>query len=179
MWDKSQQNAIFSDFSRKNQCSHYHILSKKVHSLKNTLLLCPFFVKKRSFSKTRWSHVIFIKFSWKTRCCNSDIWSKNVNSVKTILWAIKVNRIYFLYDFHQIIPALMPKFCQKNVHSLKNHLSYAHILSKVLSFSQKQCVSCIFFFKFVRKTSCCHAHIWSKKTSILSNLHYIIGQKNK
>ena len=39
----------------------------------------------------------------------------------------------------------MPKFYQKNVHSLKNHLSFAHILSKVLSFSQKQCVSCNFF----------------------------------
>ena len=140
MSHKSQQNALFSNFSRKNRCSHAHILSRKVHSLKNTLL-CPFFVKKRSFSKTRRSHVIFIKFSWKTRRCNSDIWSKNVNSVKTILWAIKVNRIYFLYDFHQIIPALMPKFCQKNVHSLKKSLIFrpyfvksTFILSKTMCF---------------------------------------------
>ena len=53
MGHKSQQKAPFSNFSRKNQCPYAHILLRKVHAPKNTMLLCPFFVKKRSFSKTR------------------------------------------------------------------------------------------------------------------------------
>ena len=50
----------------------------------------------------------------------------------------------------------------KNVHSLKNTVLYCH-----------------FFSNFYEKPFCCQAHIWSKKTSILSNIHYIIGQKSK
>ena len=50
---KSQHNAFFFRFLRKNHRYHAIILSKKVHSLKNTLLSSPFFVKKRPFSKTR------------------------------------------------------------------------------------------------------------------------------
>ena len=34
------------------------------------------------------------------------------------------------------------------------------------------------FSNFI-KTSCCHARIWSKKTSILLNVPYIIDQKSK
>ena len=52
-WPKSQQDALFSKFSRKNNCSHAHILSKNVHSLKNTMLSLPSLVKKTSIlSKT-------------------------------------------------------------------------------------------------------------------------------
>ena len=152
---------FFSNFSRKNQCPYAHILLRKVHALKNTMLLCPFFVKKWSFSKTRWSHVIFIKFSWKTLCCNSDFWSKNVNSVKTILWAKKVNWKPFFSQFSrknhfsqaiwQKRPfsikqnALMLIFGENNVQSLKNTVLSCH------------------FFQILMKIQCCHAHIWSEK----------------
>ena len=129
-------------------------MSKKVNSLKNTLLLCLFFViKKRSFWKTRWSHVIFVfKFSWNTLCCNADIWSKNVNSIKTILLAIKVNRISFLYDFSPKIPALMPIFCQKNVHSIKNTLISCPYIFQNSSILSKTMCFLVIFFKFLWKT---------------------------
>ena len=52
------------------------------------------------------------------------------------------------------------------------------MLSKKRPFSEKHC-SHVIFFKFVWKTFCCHAHIWSKETSTLSNLHNIIGRKSK
>ena len=44
---------VFFDFLWKNHCSCAHILSKAVHSLKNTVLSRPYFVKKSTFSQKR------------------------------------------------------------------------------------------------------------------------------
>ena len=79
----------------------------------------------------------------------------------TIIWAKKVNVMPFFSDF-----------------SRKNHRSHAHILSEKCPFFQKHCALMWILSKFSSKTPCCHAHIWSK-TSILSNLHYIMSQKSQ
>ena len=63
---------------------------KKVHSLKNTLLLCPYFVKKRPFSQKHNAPMSFFSnFSWKTPCCHAHIWSKKRQFCQNyaILWA--------------------------------------------------------------------------------------------
>ena len=120
----------------------------------------------------------FSKFSWKTPCCHAYIWSKNINSVKALLhfW---VNRMpIFLLIFHVKLTALMPLFCQKNVYSLKNTmLSFPYLVEK-RPFSQKhRALMCFFFSKFSWKTSAV-VHMIGQKTSILSKLHSILGQKS-
>ena len=71
----------------------------------------------------------------------------------------------------------MPKFCQKNVHSLKNHLSYAHILSKVLSFSQKQCVSCNFFSNLYEKPPAVTLIFGPKKHQFCQTYSILLAKK--
>ena len=47
LWAKKvRRMPLFSEFSRKNYCSHAHIWSKNVHSLKSKQLSCPYFVQK-------------------------------------------------------------------------------------------------------------------------------------
>ena len=88
-WPKSQQDALFSDFSSKNncfhadilsknvclsktQCSNFHILSKSVYSLKNTVL-----------------NVILSKFFMNNPFAVMPIFGqKNKNSVKTTLFCL-------------------------------------------------------------------------------------------
>ena len=57
---------LFSDVFQKNQSSHAHILSKNYLFSKNTLFLCPYFVKKTSIlTKKHCSHQFshyFFKF---------------------------------------------------------------------------------------------------------------------
>ena len=57
---------LFSDVFQKNQSSHAHILSKNYLFSKNTLFLCPYFVKKTSIlTKKHCSHqfsLYFFKF---------------------------------------------------------------------------------------------------------------------
>ena len=114
MGQKSQQDALFSDFSRKNYYSHVHILSKKppkkhivlmsifceknVHSLKNTVLSCHSF--QIFHEKPNSVMPIFVK--------------KNVNSViNTLQYGTKSQQDSLFSDFHEKIIALMPIFCQK------------------------------------------------------------------
>ena len=128
---------------------------------KNTLLSCPYFVKKTStFSKTRCSHVIFSNFSWKSPCCHAHIRSKKRHICQnyTILWAKKVNRVLFFFQkrpFPKKQTALMPIFCPKNVYSLKNTV-----------------LTCNFFPNLSWKTLCCHAHIWSKNVDSVKTILY-------
>ena len=52
-WPKSQQDALFSDFSSKNNCFHAHILSKKrLFSQKHNALISIFCHKTYILSKT-------------------------------------------------------------------------------------------------------------------------------
>ena len=85
---KVNRMPFFPDFSRKNNCSYTHILSKNVHSLKNTLFSCPYFVKKTSIlTKTHCSHIIFFSiFHEKPPIVMPQFGQKNGNSDKTTLF---------------------------------------------------------------------------------------------
>ena len=105
---------FFSNFSRKNHCSH--ILSKKSPFSKKHTALMPIFCQKNVHSlKNNAPMSFFSNFSWKTPCCHAHIWSKKRQFCQnyTILWAKKVNRMPFFSDF-----------------SRKNLCSHAHILKK-------------------------------------------------
>ena len=146
---------------------------------KKLLLSCPYSVKKRSFSKKhtalmpifcqknvhslkkRYSHLIFFfqSFSWKTPAFMHIFDQNNRQFCQhyTISWAKKVNTMLFLSNFSQEITALMPIFCQKNLHSPKNTMfSYPYLIKKSSILWKTQC-SHVYFFK---KTNCCYAHIW-------------------
>ena len=73
----------------------------------------------------------FASFSWKQICSH----------------AIFVRKCPFSKNHF----ALMPIFCKKIVHSLKNKLLH------------------VMFFKFVIKNPFCHAHIWSRKRPFCQN----------
>ena len=132
---------FFSDFSLKIHSSYAHILSTKRPFSKNTLLSCPYFVKKHQFSKKHGALISFFSnLSWKTHCCHTHIWSKKTSILSKLhqSWAKKVNRMPFFFQFFTkklllLCPyfvkkrpfskkhtALMPIFCRKNVHPLKN-----------------------------------------------------------
>ena len=86
-----QQDALFSDFPRKNHNSHAHILStKRPFSKKHTLLSCPYFVKKHSFSKNH--DALMPIFS-----------QKNVHSLEKLC-----SYVVFFLIFHKKPPAVMP-----------------------------------------------------------------------
>ena len=143
---------------------------KKVHSLKNTLLLCPYFVKKTSIlSKTQCSHVIFFKFFMKNPCCHAHIWSKKRQFCQnyTILWAKKVNRMPFFSDFSRKNYCSHAHIMSTNAHSLKNTLlSWPYFVKKTSILSQTRC-SHVIFFKFFMKNALLSCPYFVKKTSIL------------
>ena len=131
------------------------LFQKDVHSLKNTLLSCPYFVEKTSIlSKTLYSHIIFLTFKWKTPCCHAHIWSKNRQFCQNyiILWIKKVNRMLFFFPiFHGKVTSLMPIFCQESVHSQKNPLLSSPYFIKTRPFSQKHCGLMSVFQNFYEK----------------------------
>ena len=89
---KVHKMPFFSNSSRKNRCSHTHILSQvRLFSKEHTVLKFMFYEKTSVLSKTMCSHVFFFSsFLWKTPCCQAHMWSKNVKSVKiTVFWAKK------------------------------------------------------------------------------------------
>ena len=47
-WATNDNSMPYPIFHEKNHCSHAHILSKRCLFSKNTLLSCPYFVKKSS-----------------------------------------------------------------------------------------------------------------------------------
>ena len=153
MGQKSQQDALFSDFARKNICSHAHILSKKRPFCKNTMLFCPYFVNKTSIlSKTRYSHVIFLKFFMKHPFMSCPYLVKNTSILSKLRYIYELKKSIgcpFFQIFHEKLTALMPLFCYKNVNFLQTLCSYAHILSKNVNYLQKQCSHVIFFKIFV------------------------------
>ena len=123
---------------------------KNVHSLKNTMLSCPHFVKKTStLSITQCSHVIFFTSFMKNPpvSCPYLVKKRQFCQNYTILWAKKVNRMPFFSDF-----------------SRKNHCSHAHILSKKRPFSKKHTSPMPIFCQktsILTKSLCSHVIIFS------------------
>ena len=65
--------SFFPIFYKKSMLSCPYFF-KKLSFSKNTLPLCPHFVKKTYIiSKTLWFHVIFSNFLWKTPCCYAHV----------------------------------------------------------------------------------------------------------
>jgi len=139
-----------------------------------SLLSCPWFVKKRPFSKKHVAlmplffqknvnslknillsyHFFFSNFLWKIPFCRAHFWSKKCHFCKTSLYyrPKKLNSIPY-------IPICMKKsvlscpYFVKNVHSLKNTMLSCH------------------FFKFEMKTPLLFCPYLVKKLSIIPKLH--------
>ena len=137
-----------------------------------SLLSCPWFVKKRPFSK---KHVALMPLFFQ----------KNVNSLKNILLSYH----FFSQIFYEKSPSAVPIFGPKNVISVKHHYiigqknsivfpifrfawknlcSHAHILLKTFILSKTQC-SHVIFSNLKWKPPCYFAHIWSKSYQLYQN----------
>ena len=144
---------------------------KKVHSLKVHFSHAPILSKNVRSQKHGDLMSFFFIFHEKQAAVIPIFGQKNVNSGKTIFWAIKVNSVSFLCDFSRKNHCSHAHICQKNVHSLKITLFLCPFFVKATSILSKIMCFHAIFFKILLKTSCCHAHISSKETSILSNMH--------
>ena len=137
-----------------------------------SLLSCPWFVKKRPFSKKHVAlmplffqnnvhslknillsyHFFFSNFLWKIPFCRAHIWSKKCHFCKTSLYYRPKNSIVFpIFRF-----------------AWKNLCSYAHILLITFILSKTQC-SHVIFSNLKWKPPCCFAHIWSKNYQLYQN----------
>ena len=154
------------------------LFQKDVHSLKNTLLSCPYFVEKTSIlSKTLCSHIIFLTFKWKILCCHAHISSKTHRFCQNyiILWVEKVNRMLFFFRFFtEKTPLSCPYFVKKTSTLEKIHCSQVHILSKNVQ-SLKNTALMSFFQNFMKIPLLFVKPIFGQNTSILSKLHFIMG----
>ena len=99
MGQKSQEDLsircpFFPIFHEKYLLSCPYTVKKNVHSLKNTMLLFSYFVKKTSIlSKTRGSYVLFFNIVMKTPLLSCPYLVKKYKICQkyAILWAKKVN----------------------------------------------------------------------------------------
>ena len=102
----------FASFSWK-KTALMPFLSENAHSLKITLLSCPYFVKKSSIlSKTNYFMWCFSNLLLKNPCCHAHIWSRKRPFCQNypISWAKKVDRMPF---FSKKCPKIHYKSCQK------------------------------------------------------------------
>ena len=142
MGQRSKWKPFFSDFSRKNHCSHVHILSKKCPISKKTRSSHALILSKTSIlSKTQCSHAIFFQLFHETPPV--PIIGQITPILSKLLYIMGQKSQYdALHDF-----------------SRKNHYSLAHILLKNCPFSKKHvAVIPIFSQKTVHslKTRCSH-----------------------
>ena len=115
---------FFSIFNKKITALMPIFYPKKVNSLKNTLLSCPY---KRPFSQKHGALMSFFQiFHEKAPVVMPILGQKNVISVKTALY----------YGQKKSIGC---SFC--SAFSQKNHCSHAHILSKIRLFSKNTLLS--------------------------------------
>ena len=113
MGQKSQQDALLFPINHEKITALMHIFCQKnVNFLKNTILTCPYFVKKRPFSQKHCAFMsLFFQFFYEKPPPLMPIFGqKNLHSVKTTLY----------YGPKKSIVCTEPIFCRKNVHYLKN-----------------------------------------------------------
>ena len=95
---------FFSIFNKKD-CSHAHIFLKNIYSLKNTLLIFIYYVKKCPFSQRHYAFIPFFSIFLEKPSVAMLSGQKNVNSVKTtlyyVLWAKNFNKMSFFPIFHE------------------------------------------------------------------------------
>ena len=92
------------------------------------------------------------------------------------LWSQKVNRMAFLPIFDKKSLLSFPYFVKINVYSLENKRLSCPYLVKKRQFFQKHGALIYFFYNILQKTPAVMP-IFGQKTSILSKLHNIMGQK--
>ena len=105
------------------------LYQKYVYSLNNTLLSSPYFVKKIPFSQKHCALMSFFFQNFHEKPLLSSPYLVKRTSILSKLHFIlgqKSCRNAFFSIFVWKITALMPIFCQKNVHSLKNTLFSFH-----------------------------------------------------
>ena len=149
------------------------------------MLSCLHFNKKRLFSKKRCAHAYILsikrpfcqKYNYQVICFDFFFKTPAVTPFfgqeTSFLWKP------CFFNFAWKITALMPIFCQ-NIFLSPKKLSTVlpYFVKKLSIYSKTQC-SNVIFFHILMKTLCCHAHILSKKRSLLFKLHYSIGQRSQ
>ena len=116
-------------------------VQKNVHSLKITMLSCPYFVRKTSLpSKTLRSHVISFKFFIKNPMLSWPYLVKKRTILPELHYILRATKVIgcpvFPMFYEKILammpiffqkrpisknqPVLMPIICQKDVHSLES-----------------------------------------------------------
>ena len=92
---------------------------------------------------------------------------------------IKVNMMLFLFRFFTKYRCSHAHILSKTrLFSLKTHCSHTHISQKNVHSLKNTVLSCVFFSNFSWKTPTV-VHMIGQKTSILSKLHSILGQKSQ
>ena len=128
-----------------------HIFCEKiVHSLKNNLFLCPYYVKKTSIlTKTNCSHIIFIKIFIKNslRSCQYFVKKTSILSKLITHYDQKSEEDVLFFGYFRKKALMHIYFQKKNVHSFKRHCPHAHILSKKTSIFSKTLCFYVNFFK--------------------------------
>ena len=138
---------------------------KNVHSLKNTLFSCPYFVKKTSIlSKTPSSQVFFFIFHVKPNAVMPIFGENNVNSVTTTLYYGPKKSIGCPFSlsrfFTKKITAVMPLFCPKKHPFSKKHAALTPIFFKnrYVYYLKKQ-TGIMSFFSAFSNNYCSHSNI--------------------
>ena len=104
---------------------------------------------------------------------------KHVNSVKTILYygPKKSTGCPFSSIFHEKITTFMRISVKKRTFSKENTLSCPYFVRKTSILSKTLCSHVNFFKIFMKNPLLPCLYLVKKKTSILSKLYYIFGQK--
>ena len=151
---------------------------KNIYSLKNTLFIFTYYIKKCPFSQ-RYNALMsfFSNFPWKTPCCRVPIWwNKKVNSVKTTPYYGQKKFIRCLFfRFREKIDALVSIFCQ----NMYKHTALMPIFCQLNTLSLKNTILLCHFCRIFDEKPPPFSPLFSQKTSILSKLHYILDEKNQ
>ena len=101
LWAQQVKNNVFSDFLQNIIASTLIFCQKNVHSLKNTLLSCPYVVKKSQFSKKLYSHIIFFLILNEKPLAAIPIFGQKTSILSNynILWGKTVNKLPFFLIF--------------------------------------------------------------------------------
>ena len=136
-----------------------------VHSLKITMLSCRF----------------FLIFHEKHPAVMPIFGKKTFNFAKTTLYygPIKSIEWHFFPIFDEKINALMPIYCPKNINSLKSILLSCPYIARKRPFSQKHVALMSFSYIYLHQKPPPVIPILGQKTSILSKLYYMMGQKSQ
>ena len=123
----------------------------------------------------------FLNFSWKSPAVIPIFVPKNVNSVKTKLYfgLKKQYDALFFRIFHEKIKALMPIFCQQNVHFLKKTLLRCRYFVKMTFNLLKTRCSHVIFWNFLEKPHPAMAICGQKNVNFVKTTLYYGPKKSK